>query len=191
MECNPFFCFPDTPPDGVDSKGPGGVQRGVLLGKKVNQNEFAAPLKDMCVQEPGACCLSALGTPFGCTACYTRKLVLDSYYNGVNDFVCCQGYIPMCCCVEPAGILPGSAAGLFFEGCLCPVFSLSIARIHLMDTKKIRPDPMDYQIIAFANCLQLLSCICDIASICVQDLRDAALAIDVIADLLRTNRLLQ
>lgn len=52
-----------------------------------------------------------------------------------------------------------------------------------MDSKNLRPDPMDYQIIAFANCCQLLSCICDIASMFAENLREAALIIDLIADL--------
>lgn len=28
-----------------------------------------------------------------------------------------------------------AAAGLYCEGCLCPIFSISLARIHLMQTK--------------------------------------------------------
>ena len=62
-------------------------------------------------------------------------------------------------------------------GCLCPVFSLSLARIHLMHSKRIRPDPMDYQIIASANCLQLLACLFDILAIFISELREAACAL--------------
>ena len=51
-----------------------------------------------------------------------------------------------------------------------------------MDTKKIRPDPMDYQIIHCANCLQLLSCVCHCAAICMEELREAAYILDWIAD---------
>ena len=46
-------------------------------------------------------------------------------------------------------------SALVAQGCCCPVFSISIARLHLMDSKRIRPDPWDYQIIAFSNCLQV------------------------------------
>ena len=42
------------------------------------------------------------------------------------------------CCIEPAQYLKGSMLGLVLEGCCCPVFSLSIARIHLMDKKQVR-----------------------------------------------------
>merc|ERR1712118_265352 len=56
----------------------------------------------------------------------------------------------------------GPELGLCLEGCCCPVFSISIARLHLMDSKRIRPDPWDYQIIAFSNCLQLASYILDL-----------------------------
>ena len=34
-----------------------------------------------------------------------------------------------------------------------------------MDLKNIRPDPCDYQLIQFSNCLQCLSCICSIAAL--------------------------
>lgn len=82
---------------------------------------------------------------------------------GLDDYRCCQGYVGACCCVEPPEcrgeaippLLPqhhgtriytlshlsaGSPAALFLEGCCCPVFSLSIARIHLMDKKQAARD---------------------------------------------------
>jgi len=52
-----------------------------------------------------------------------------------------------------------------------------------MDAKRIRPDPWDYQIIAFSNCLQLASCILDIIAIFVEEAREAANIVDLIADL--------
>jgi hypothetical protein len=73
--------------------------------------------------------------------------------------------------------------GLYLEGCCCPVFSLSMARIHLMDKKQIRPDPMDYQIIGCSNCLQLISCVLDIVAMFVEQARDLAHIVDCIADL--------
>ena len=89
--------------------------------------------------------------------------MLDKYHKGIEDFVCCQGMVPACCCINPSTWCPGSPIGLCLEGCCCPVFSLSIARIHLMETKHMRPDPCDYRIIQCSNCLQCLSCIVDIA----------------------------
>jgi hypothetical protein len=75
----------------------------------------------------------------------------------VDDFVCFQNYIPACCCLDFPNMCRGSKAGLYLEGCCCPIFALSIARIHLMDSKQMRPDPMDYQLIHCSNALQVRS----------------------------------
>ena len=139
--------------------------------KQNDPHQFALGLKDAFSTEPGCCLLSALGTPCGFTACWARKAVLDKYYNGIADFVCCQGYINSICCVDPTQFMRGSEAGLCLEGCCCPGFSLSIARIHMMDSKRIRPDPCDYQIIACSNALQCLSFILDIVAIFVEQVR--------------------
>lgn len=52
-----------------------------------------------------------------------------------------------------------------------------------MDTKRIRPDPCDWQIIACANFLQCMACICYIASIFQEELYELAQLIELIADL--------
>eukprot|EP00316_Scyphosphaera_apsteinii_P017809 CAMPEP_0119316028 /NCGR_PEP_ID=MMETSP1333-20130426/38171_1 /TAXON_ID=418940 /ORGANISM="Scyphosphaera apsteinii, Strain RCC1455" /LENGTH=192 /DNA_ID=CAMNT_0007321559 /DNA_START=216 /DNA_END=794 /DNA_ORIENTATION=+ len=124
-----------------------------------------------------------MGAPFGFTACWTRKAVLDKYYNGVDDYRCCQGYIPTCCCIDTSECCIGSPLGLCCEGFCCPIFSISIARLHLMDSKRIRPDPCDYKLIACSNCLQCLSCILDIVAIFVDAVKDLAEIVDLIADL--------
>ena len=77
----------------------------------------------------------------------------------------------------------GSPLGLCLEGCCCPVMSISIARIHIMDLQQLQPDPMDYQIIQCSNFLQLVSCICNIIAIFVEELREAAAILDCIADM--------
>jgi hypothetical protein len=51
-----------------------------------------------------------------------------------------------------------------------------------MDTRNIMPDPCDNRIIRFNNCIQLLSCVLDIAAIFVPALRDAAHILHHIAD---------
>jgi len=177
-----FFC-PETPPEKVNSKGAKGAQYNQFLAYQNNPNNFALGLKDACCKEPLCCCASALGSPCGFTACWARSKVLDTYYNGTADFICCQGYLPGCCCIQPTECCPGSGFGLCCEGCCFPMTSLSVARLHMMDTKKIQPDPCDWQIIACANCLQLVACIFHIIAIFVEELRDAAAILDLIADL--------
>ena len=70
-----------------------------------------------------------------------------------------------------------------YPGCCCPMFSLSIARIHLMDKKQARPDPCDWQIIQCSNCLQLISCILDIVAMVMPQAQDLAEIVGIIVDL--------
>jgi len=174
-----FFC-PDTPPEKVSAKGSRGNGQRAMLEMQNQPHQFAVGLKDVCCIEPCCCIGSCIGTPYGCNACYARKSVLERYHNGMDDYKCCQGYFPFCGMSEQC---KGSPAGLFCEGCCCPIFSVSIARIHLMHKKRIRPDPCDYQLIACSNCLQLVSCIIDIIAIFNDDLRALANLIDLLADL--------
>jgi hypothetical protein len=178
-----FCCFSDEPPQKVDAKGSRGAAGGELLAMKDNPNQMALGMKDACCAEPCCCCLSSLGAPLGCTACWARKAVLEKYHNGVDDFMCCQGYIPKFCCCDVKECCKGSIIGLCCEGCCCPILSISIARIHMMHSKNARPDPCDWKLIQCSNCLQLTACICHILAIFIDGLREAAQIIDCIADI--------
>ena len=177
-----FLCS-EEPPENVRAKGSRGAAQSAMVALKDNPNQFAIGLKDACCAEPFCCLVSACGAPFGCTACWARKAVLEKYHNGIKDFICCQGYLPQCCCANPAECCPGTMAGLCCEGCCCPILSISIARLHLMHSKNVRPDKCDYQLIACSNCLQLTACIFQILAIFIDALREAAQIIDCIADL--------
>jgi len=179
-----FCLFEDTPPRTNDAKpGSRKAQQQDLFFQRVGKpNEFGVALKDAPCTEPVCCCLSGLCIPWGCTACWGRNAVLEAHFNGITDFRCFQGYITHFCCFPVGECFPGSPIGLCLEGCCCTTASLSIARIYLMDARDIRPDPCDWQIIRFSNCLQLLSCICHLASIFNPDLREVAQLIDTIAD---------
>jgi len=177
-----FCCFSDQPPNEVKSRGASGARNGALLDKQNNPNEFAVGLKDACCKDPICCCGTMIGMTCGLSACYFRNKVLSTYGNGIEDYVCCQGYVPKICCIDTPNMCRGNGMALCCEGCCCPFFSLSIARLHLMDAKQVRPDPMDWQIIAFSNCCQILSCICDILACFIQELETLADLIDCIAD---------
>jgi len=177
-----FFLCPSEPPEKVTSKGTRGIAQKSLLEKQNQPHQFALGLKDAPCAEPACCCLSFCGVPHGCTACWARKAVLEMYDGGVENFVCCQGYIGKCCCIDPRECCKGSMTGLILEGCFCPVLSLSIARVHMMAMKQIRPDPIDYQLIACSNCLQLGKCVIDIVAIFVRPLRELAHIIDLVSD---------
>jgi len=173
---------PEEPPEMVKSKGVSGTRDKILVEMQQSPHRFGVGLKDACCAEPGCCIIAMLGVPFGCTACWARKAVLDKYHNGVQDYVCCQGYLGQCCCVDTRECCKGSGFGLCLEGLCCPVLSTSLARIHLMQTKRLRPDPCDWQLIQCSNCLQLLSCILDIVAIFFKPARDLAHLVDCIAD---------
>ena len=178
------YCFcPDTPPEKVSSKGINGTKGQILLDMQNSPHRYGVGLKDACCAEPCCCIISMIGVPFGCTACWARKAVLDKYHNGLDDYTCCQGYLGQCCCVDTRECCKGSGLGLCLEGFCCPVFSISLARIHIMHTKQIRPDPCDYQLIACSNCLQLVSCILDIVAIFFEPARDFAQLLDFVVDL--------
>ena len=51
------------------------------------------------------------------------------------------------------------------------------------DMYDIRPDPMDNRLIRFTNCLNLLSCVCDVAAVFDENLRHLARLIHVTAEL--------
>jgi hypothetical protein len=172
MPC--FLACPDTPPAKSDAKGAQGFLNNTMISKQDHKNEWAVGLKDICCAEPLACVCSGLFACTGCTACYWRKEVLEAAGNGVSDFVCCNGYINICG-QDCNSCFPGSPVGLCLEGCCCPILSLSIARLHILIAKELRPDPMDWQIIQCSNTLQCLSCIFDIAAIFNPDLREAQL----------------
>ena len=177
-----FLCFPETPPEKVRAKkGLKAAQQGLLLAKADNPNQFAVGLKDACCEDPGCCILGTCCIP--ATAFWARDAVLAQYANGIEDFRCCQGYIPSCCCCPRIETLcQGSYLGLCCEACWCGTISLSIARIHMMDAKSLRPDPCDWQIIHLANCLQLASLIFDIVELFSSGAREASCILDLVAD---------
>jgi len=178
-----FLCSSDQP-QAVKAKGMKNAQYSQFMDMAGMPHTFALGLKDAPCQEPKCCILGACGTPCCLTPMWARKAVLDKYGNGIQDFVFFQNVIPGCCCLDFATICPGSEVGLALEACCCPMISLSVARIHMMRAKQIRPDPMDWQIIECSNFLQIVSCILDLAASAtdVPALDQAALIVDIIAD---------
>eukprot|EP00966_Prymnesium_polylepis_P080852 1873142-Prymnesium_polylepis.1 len=93
--------FPDTPPNSNEArKGSSMAQQSDLILARVNNaNTFQVDLKDAPCVDPLACVANCVCSAYGCTACYWRKRVLEQYGNGIQDFVCFQGYMPKVCCV--------------------------------------------------------------------------------------------
>lgn len=157
-------CFDDTPPDTADARGVAGQKYSMLLGMQDRPNSFQTNLFDAPCAAP---CTCLIGTLLPCLmAPVLRQKSLNALGGGIGDYVCCQGYIPACCCFDFPNMGRGSLACLWLEGCCCDSLSISFTRIFVMERKDLHPDPADYQIIRFSNCVQMVACVCDLA-ICI------------------------
>ena len=86
-----------------------------------------------------------------------------------------EGYFNFCCfaagnCGEQN--CPNFCA--FMEGCFCNCIAVSASRTYMMDQYDLSSDPCDYRLIRINNCLQLLSCFCNILAIFVREVRSLA-----------------
>lgn len=161
-----LLCFSDEPIEGDE--------------KASRPNRFQISLMDGCFQHQPWCCLTYLCAP--CSAYYTRYRVLD---GDMTKYTCCQGYI-RCACFQPGEMgeqnCPQFCLGL--ESCCCLGLSMSTSRLSVMDRYDLRPDPCDNRLIRFSNCMQVLTCVCDILAMFNRDLRHAAHLTHMAADLI-------
>jgi len=116
-----------------------------------------------------------------CSAYYTRYKALD---GDLTRYVCCQGYSDCMCfkagqCYEQS--CPAFCLGV--ESCCCVGPGMSSSREFVMDQYSLRPDACDNRIIRLTNCLQVLSCVCDILAIFMSQLRDLAHLIHSVAQI--------
>ena len=139
---------------------------------------WATGMIDAPCKEPAWCCLG-----FFCPACTVYLLRKESLGGTIEGYVCCQGYMDMCC--FRAGTM-GDADNeccLCLEALCCPGLGASATRLMIMDQKELMPDPCDNQIIRCQNYLQCLACICRIGAIFMEELREASELIQLAADL--------
>lgn len=128
------------------------------------------------------CCISGF---IPCCAVYNAYTLRSRVLGGsLENYECCQGYIPGCCCLKPGSMGEQSCPALCLccESCCCLGLSLSSTRMYLQDMLNIRSDPMDRRLIRFNNCLFTLSCICNILAIFNGAFRDAAAILECISD---------
>lgn len=177
-----LFCFDDSPiPD--DPK----VISELLLRSAFDSyllqafrpNTFQISLVDGLTQNQPVCCLTYL-LPC-CSAYYTRYRTLD---GNMTRYTCCQGYLDNACfragsCGEQS--CPEFCLVCETVWCLGP--SMSTSRMFVMDQYDLRPDPCDNQLVRMTNCLMMLSCVCDILSIFMRELRHAAHILHVVANM--------
>lgn len=96
---------------------------------------------------------------------FLRRKILN--YD-MSKYACFQGKFTFCC-----GAIQADSCGesncpdfcAFVEGCCCNCFAVSASRIYVMEKYDLQSDPCDYRLIRINNCLQILSCLCDILAI--------------------------
>lgn len=115
-----------------------------------------------------------------CCAYHTRMRIIDT---DLRRYTCCQGYFDNLCCIAGhCGEASCPQLCLCLESFLCLGPSISATRMYTMDRWDLRPDGCDNRIVRFTNTLMILSCICDIMSIFVRELRHCAHGIHLMAD---------
>jgi hypothetical protein len=176
-----IFMFDKTPPAKADATGSSGAKYGLLLAMQDRPNAFQTNLCDAPCKSPMCCLITGLCPCI--MAAQHRERALTQYGQGVKDYVCCQGYIPKICCCDFPNMGKGSACCMWVEGVCCDSLSISITRIYVMDAKNLHPDPVDYQIIRFSNCMQILACICNILAMIVDEIRPLAQLVNCAADI--------
>jgi hypothetical protein len=116
-----------------------------------------------------------------CTQFCLRRKVLE---NDMSKYSCCQGYFN-CCCFKSGSMGEESCPDLCLaiEACCCNNLAVSASRMYVMQKYDLSSDPCDYRLIRINNCLQALSCICDILAVFIDGLKDCAQILDCISDL--------
>lgn len=114
------------------------------------------------------------------TQYFLRRKVLE---GDMSRYVCCQGYTNICC--FQAGTLGEQYCPdvcLCCESCCCNGFAISASRMYMMDRYQLASDPCDYRLIRINNCIQILSCFCNILAVIDEKFQHLAGIIDRIAD---------
>lgn len=159
-----LLCFDDSPIDGDPRAGYG--------------NQWQVGMMDAPGKSPGIFCYS-----FCCFCCAQYSLREKSLGGDWSKYKCCQGYYDFACFKAGSFGDEGNQCCMCVEACCCPGAAVSSTRALVMDSRNIIPDPCDNRIIRFNNCIQLISCICDIVACFVPEMRDIADLIDFIADI--------
>jgi len=178
-------CLASTPLSRDELKG----KRGASIARYVDHvNAFqVSMLETPCACDTLPCCVvGACPLVHLCVQGHMRHKVLNHLHPGSNwdHYVCCQGFVPACCCFNPGqcGERDCPRTCMCCEAFLCPGCAVSSTRFLLMDHYELMPDPCDNRLIRINNCIQVLSCICHVAAIFDKHLRELAHLLDCLAD---------
>ncbi|KAJ9453825.1 hypothetical protein DIPPA_26291 [Diplonema papillatum] len=151
-------------------------------GEPLRPNQWRVPLKEAACKDPISCCFGFFCSE--CAACALRKKVLSARNEWPQGYKCCQGTVGPMCCFKPGemGEADNAMACLCLEGFFCTGCSTSASYIYTMQAYQLENDPYYNKFVRFSNAMQMLACLCSLAAMFIQDLRDAAQCIRLIAD---------
>ena len=140
-------------------------------------NKFKTDMMGAAAADPVCCILS-----FCCLPCAQIKLRKDVLNGDMSQYKCCQGYMDNACFTAGTKGDQGNEVCLCLEAFCCSGLAVSSSRQLVMDTRNLMPDPCDNRLIRFSNCLQYLSCICDILACFDASFQDIADLVRLAAD---------
>jgi hypothetical protein len=140
--------------------------------------EWETGMMKSCCANPLGCCVSMFFPC--CCAFYLRYKALNGDWS---KYSCCQGFICGNCMKSVPGQEDCPQLCLCCEVTFCESCAISATRVYVQVERQIKTDPCDNRIIRFNNCMQILSCICNILAIFFDGLDQLAAIIDLIADI--------
>lgn len=147
----------------------------------LNQRQWETDMYHAPCNSCGKCFYSCV-----CPWCHAWELRSRALQDDWTRYQCCQGYIcPQCCatpdCNDKVQQCPQFC--FFLEMICCLSFAISATRIHVQVERQITTDECDNRIIRFNNCIQILSCICQIAAIFNRAFEDLAHILKIFAEI--------
>jgi len=135
-----------------------------------NQTTFDVSLLKTPCAEP--CCWIGSMAFLPCAAVKMRHRALNHVEpgSGWSNYLCCQGFIPGCCCIKPGELGEKSCPCLCMtcEALCCPGCAVSSTSYLIRDHHSLGLDEDDYRVIQCNNCIQcfreifnLISCLVD------------------------------
>lgn len=137
---------------------------------------------NLCQVPCSSACPCCLGTIlcFCPVVTYMRHRALNHAQpgSGWKNYQCCQGYYGGCCCLQPGQCCESTCPCpcMCLESCCCPGLAVSATSMVVRENHQIGLDSCDVRLIRCSNCLQILSCLCQLVACLTPGDRDDQIA---------------
>ena len=161
MAC--LICFSKEPLSGDETKGKYGSAYEPFL---YNRDLFKVKLCNAPCAEP-CCWLSSMACL--CPAQIVMRHRVLNHVNpgsGWSNYVCCQGYMGGCCCIQPGSLCEKQCPipCMCLEAFLCPGAAVSATSMVIREEYSLGLDDDDVRLIRLNNCLFWAACCLHIVS---------------------------